>query len=84
MERQGPLEDDKEMKHYPFCLNSKRWITTFLAMSLPKSCPYETEKDCIEDGCAYFELRQPTKYLLRVIEIFKKLEMDIIAPAEGD
>lgn len=72
------IVEDSMQRIYPFCLNSKRWITVLFAMSLPQSCPYETEKDCQDDKCAYFEKREGSPYILRKIKIMKLYGMDII------
>ena len=65
-------------KLYPFCLNSKQWITVMFSMFLPKSCPNETEQFCEYEKCAYYESREATPYLLRMIKIMKSYGMDII------
>ena len=57
---------------YPFCTNSQRWITVPFFLNLPKSCPYREEQDCQDEECAYFELREPTQYLLNMIADWKR------------
>lgn len=59
------------MKRYPFCLNSRRWITIPFFLNLPKSCPYREEQDCQNEQCAYFKLRPATQYLKYIMLIFK-------------
>jgi len=65
-------------KIYPFCLNSKRWITVFFFTNIPKSCPHEADKECNSDECAYYEKRKATSYLLNKIKVMKTFKMDII------
>ena len=72
------IVEDSMCKVYPFCLNSKRWITVLFVMNLPKSCPHETEKDCEYDKCAYYERREASPYLLKMRRIMKLYGMDII------
>jgi len=77
-------EKEYVSKLYPFCLNSRRWITVPFFMNLPESCPYREEQDCQDEKCAYFELRKPSRYLLNLILIWKRWlgEGDIIQPYE--
>lgn len=63
---------------YPFCLNSKRWLTVMLSMNLPKSCPNQTEQECEYEKCTYYEEREATPYLLKLMERFMLREMKII------
>jgi len=76
------LGEGKMNKFYPFCLNSKRWLTVMFFMNLPKSCPNEAEKECEYEKCAYYELKKPTSYLLKMIKIMKLYGMDIISAEE--
>lgn len=60
------------MKKLGFCLNSRIWIEA--AMTTPKSCPYaesEYHDPNCERECGYFELRKPTKYILRKMKILQ-------------
>lgn len=74
------------VKKYPFCTNSRRWITVPFFMKLPKSCPYREEQDCQDEQCVYFELREPNRYLLYMIMIWKRWlgEGDIIQAYEEE
>ena len=59
-----------------FCLNSRVWIE--VAMTTPKSCPYaesEFHAPKCEDECGYYELRKPTKYILKKIKILQGMSV---------
>lgn len=61
------------MKKLGFCLNSRIWID--VAVKTPKSCPYAESEwhapNC--EDCGYYEMRKPTKYVLRKIETLKEM-----------
>jgi len=69
---------------YPYCLNSRRWITVFFFMNLPKTCPYREDKSCQDETCAYFQWKEETPYLKNMKLIFKVWfeGADIIIPKE--
>lgn len=58
-----------------FCLNSRRWLVFMdLFMNYPSTCPHEG--DC--DGCGYFQLREPTKYLKKKERDLKEAMSDLV------
>ena len=64
------------MKKLGFCLNSRIWID--VAIITPKSCPYTESEfhapNC--EDCAYYELREPMKYILKKIKIMQRKQVD--------
>ena len=61
------MESDKSL--FPFCQNSRRWITTLLCLNLPKACVVRVDKqgvDCEYEECAYFKYKKATSHLLRL------------------
>jgi len=52
-----------------FCHNSRRWCLLMI-FNKPETCTYPNAfKGC--SGCGYFELREPTIYLLRRLQELK-------------
>ena len=61
---------------YPFCLNSRRWITTFFFMTLPETCVKKIDHkavDCEMEECCYFEYREMTLHLFGKILVADKV-----------
>lgn len=52
-----------------FCWNSRRW-TLLMIFNKPQTCTYPNAfKGC--SGCSYYELREPTVYLLKKLQEIK-------------
>jgi len=61
------MESDKSL--FPFCQNSRRWITTLLCLNLPKACVARTDYqgvDCRFEECVYFKYKKATPHLLKL------------------
>jgi len=53
-----------------FCWNSRRWVVLMdLRMSYPEACP-SRGMGCA--GCSYFEEREQTAYVRRVLRILSR------------
>lgn len=58
-----------------FCLNSRRWIK-FMAYQgkPPESCPNRGDNFLTCENCGYYEIREPSKYLIKINKIIKSYE----------
>ena len=56
----------------PFCWHARRWLIHAID---PRSCPYIGTWGvtyCIGDKCGYYEEREPTKYVLNLLELLRE------------
>lgn len=73
------ISEEYKKDGYPWCSNSKHWITVEFNLRLPKTCPNWDEKECEWEKCAYFSWREETSYLKKKRELMKSYGMDIIS-----
>jgi len=64
---------------YPWCSNSRLWLTVEFELKIPKTCPNVREQFCEWEKCAYFIWREETSYLKKRREIMKSYGMPIIS-----
>lgn len=60
-----------------FCHNSRRWISLMVFKGRPpNSCPYADTHfmDC--GNCAYWELKEETSYIKKIMEILHSYEKE--------
>lgn len=68
------MVEDKDL--YPFCQNSRRWITTLFVLQLPKTCVAVSDYqsvDCKMEDCAYFAYKPGTQRVRQFQEIGQSL-----------
>jgi hypothetical protein len=59
----------------PFCQNSRVWLD-FCFYGAPKSCPYQSGKDCIYERCGYFEEKEASAYYKRKMKILQSFSKE--------
>jgi len=72
-----------EARLYPWCSNSRRWLTVLFVLHLPQTCPFRARKDCVDRKCGYYEERPATAHLLRIIEAFEGVGCGVIVPCDS-
>jgi len=57
-----------------FCLNSKRWINLMaLKGQPPKTCPKRKDNFLTCEYCAYYQMREKSKYLKNIYNHIKNI-----------
>jgi len=58
------------MEKAEFCWNSRRWIELMvLRLGAPDTCPNQKMQLTKCEECGYYEMREPTKYLLYIRKV---------------
>lgn len=69
----------KTIDEFPWCANSRHWITVFFNLKMPKTCPNVGEQFCEWEDCAYFSWKKSTPFFEKKREIMKRYGMEIIS-----